>query len=149
MQTATTSDRPSPALCECFVDGAGDRFAPLGRRIVRDVEVDVGADDVLAAQVGDDHRDVRTAGVDADDGGGIRSQFESPRGPALAVVAGRAGVGEFAQDAALDQFVDHVDRRGAGETDRRHRLGGGECGRIPSEARDGGEIRLPQRGGRR
>ena len=61
---------------------------------------------VFAAQVGDDDRDVRAAGVDADDGGGIRSQLEPPRRPALAVVAGRARIGEFAHDAALDQLVD-------------------------------------------
>ena len=45
-----------------------------------------------AAQVGDRDRDVRPAGIDADDGRGVRPQLEPSRRPPLLVFTGRAGV---------------------------------------------------------
>jgi len=115
------------------VHGRRDRRAPLVRGVAARVEVEGLRGRGRAAQVGDGGGQVRAPSVDADHHGVVGAQFEPAGGAALGVLAGRAGVRQFAQQARADQLVEGVDGGGAGVPGAGHGVVADEDAGVPGE----------------
>lgn len=107
------------------------------------VNVEILADtrQLLATQISDDRSEVRTACVHPHDDGGIRPQLDATRRPPLAVVTCGPGIGEFSEQAEMDQFINGLDGRRSGQSRSLHGVADDEDTTAPREGQHGVKTR--------